>query len=322
MLAVSGFDLKSPHRIFVTEGLTTPFRCVTQQVDTPCVAPLWSPTSNRLAFTAMNTSVYGSNQLYAVDLSNDVLEPISAARPSLYGQAWLPDGKSLALFEIDDDDWFLSVLDPMTRHIDRLLSVRTVVYTWSPDWTRLALSPAADDPHLYLTDLSGTNRQPITDQLPHVWRIDWSPDGKLLACTTSHGGGRELYVLGCDGKNLRKVADLRYESPVVWSPSSTAIAYLMDTPTGTTVATVDVATGQRTVLLPMHPDDPGEMMPTNPVWIQHGRSLLVSSCVGDRFRLFQVDAEGSGAQDVTPPGAPECMYDLAWVDPGGEAAPE
>jgi Tol biopolymer transport system component len=264
--------------------------------------------------------VYGSNQLYAVDLSNGALEPISAALPSLYGLSWMPDGQHLTLFEMEDDDWFLSVLDPMTRHIQRLLSIRTVVYTWSPDWTQLAISPASDDPHLYLADLSGTNRQPITDQLPHVWRIDWSPDGQQLACTMSHDAGRELYVLGCDGKNVRKVADLSYESPVVWSPSSATIAYVMDTPTGSTVASVDVATGQRTVLLPMHPDDPGDMRSTNPVWIQHGASLLVSSCVGDRFRVFQVDAQGSGAQDVTPPGAPEYMYDLAWVDTTGGAA--
>jgi Tol biopolymer transport system component len=322
MLAVSGFDLESPnHHIFMTEGLTTPFRCVTQSFDTPCVAPLWSPTRKQLAFTALNTTVYGSNQLYTVDSSNDALEPISAARPSLYGQAWLPDGRSLALFEIDGEDWFLSVLDPVTRHIQRLLSIRTIVYTWSPDWTRLAISPARDDPQLYLSDLSGTNRQPITDQLPHVSRIDWSPDGQQLACTMVHDAGTDLYVLGCDGKNLRKVADLRYESPVVWSPSSATIAYVMDTPTGTTVATVDVATGQRTPLLPMHPDDPGEMVPTNPVWMQRGGSFLVSSFVGDRCRVFQVDVDGSGAQDVTPPDAPEYMYDLAWGDPGGEAAP-
>lgn len=318
MLAVSGFDLENRyHHIFWTAGLTTAFRCVTQPLDTDCAAPLWSPTSDLLAFTAMNRGSYGSNQLYAVDLANDSVAPISSARPGLYGLSWLPDGKHLALFEMEDEDWFLSLLDPVTRNSHRLLSVRRFVYTHSPDWTRLAISPAQDDPHLYLTDLSGTNRQPITDQLPHIWRIDWSPDGQQLACTMVHAAGTELYVLNCDGTHLRKVADLRYESPVVWSPSSATIAYITDTPSGLMVATVDVAMGQHTPLMPMHPDDPGEMVPTNPVWIHRGKSLLVSSYVGDRFGLFQIDAQGGGVQDRTPPEAPEFMYDVAWADTAG-----
>ena len=103
MLAVSGFNRETSHGIFVMDGLHTPFRCLTKSLESPCVAPLWSLTNDLLAFTAIDKGYYRRHQLYAVDVSNDAMEPISDSLPYIYGLSWLPDAQHLALFEMEDD---------------------------------------------------------------------------------------------------------------------------------------------------------------------------------------------------------------------------
>jgi dipeptidyl aminopeptidase/acylaminoacyl peptidase len=59
----------------------------------------------------------------------------------------------------------------------------------------------------------------------------WSPDGKLLAFTSSRGGEKgpaQLYVLPADGGEARRLTDGTEDvTQLAWSPDSTRIAFTM-----------------------------------------------------------------------------------------------
>jgi TolB protein len=111
---------------------------------------------------------------------------------------------------------------------------------YSPDGSRIAVERYNGVPGIAIADAnlgSAHSVFPFRDQkgVPNVDGLAWSPDGKELAFTADNDngkrfkpvGGRALFVIGVDGKGLRRLTPWKLEAggELAWSPDGTRILF-------------------------------------------------------------------------------------------------
>lgn len=99
--------------------------------------------------------------------------------------------------------------------------------TFSPDGKTIAFISARKKgtPQIWLMNGSdGRNQRPLTgDATPKGTRVDWSPDGSLLA----YEAGNDIWLVGADGKNPRNLTRSKaVEFGPTWSPDGEEIAFV------------------------------------------------------------------------------------------------
>ncbi len=133
------------------------------------IQPTWAPDRSRVAFIYVKDKAPVGLVIVptsGIVRSDDELEAAAKKVPNLFGPAWSPDGKWIAYVNTEDSD--------------------NGIYLYSPD----------DGTLKRIFDASG-------GVMPHKAPISWSSDSKWLAFATVDGF---IYVIGADGKNLRRVS--------------------------------------------------------------------------------------------------------------------
>lgn len=96
---------------------------------------------------------------------------------------------------------------------------------WSPDGAYLVYTSNKGESgsfDLWIISADGQHDEPLTTEPSLDWMPAWSPDGRRIAFVSDREGGDALWVIGVDGANLRRVAELAYEP--AWSPDGRTIA--------------------------------------------------------------------------------------------------
>jgi len=119
----------------------------------------------------------------------------------------------------------------------------------SPDGSKLLYVSTADTPafpnpgqdaEIYTMNPDGTGVSRLTDNTAYDATPDWSPDGKMIAFSSTRDGKRDIYKMNADGSGQTKID---YQAPCidsqdpdlprcmgngypVWSPDGTKIAFL------------------------------------------------------------------------------------------------
>jgi Tol biopolymer transport system component len=141
---------------------------------------------------------------------------------------------------------------------------------------------------------------------------DWSPDGRLVAFTSSRLGGG-IYVVTPNGIGLRRVVRGAV-SDVVWSPDGRRLAYMG--PGGTYVARAD-GNGRRRILgrpysLPVWAPDGGNIAVVGPDGLQRDGALWAVRPDGSRLRRL-ADEEGvasEGGHAAWSPGSRQIVFEV------------
>ena len=267
----------------------------------------------------------------ARDIAREVLSQDRSEGTLHLAPALSPDGKQVVYFS-EKDFYFIDLYlaDAETGKVERRLSKSSYSSNyetfrfinsqanWSPDGQFLAFAAKRGprDDIIILDVRRNREVRRIEVEMNGVTTPSWSPDGKSLVFTGYVGGLSDLFIVGADGKGLRRLTGDRYaDLHPVWSPDGSTIAFASDRGPDTDfdrleignmrICTLDLATGRVSVLPGM---DVGKNV--SPQWGPDGRDIaFVSDRDGvsniflyslDDTRIYQITDLFTGAQGITP----------------------
>jgi eukaryotic-like serine/threonine-protein kinase len=152
----------------------------------------------------------------------------SRAENRLLGSAISPDGKHLAY--TDTKGLHLSVIETGEVHdipLPEELRAHLWDVSWLPDGEKLLFIAESETEGytLWLTSVFGGAPRKLRSDSKYDPPYSPSPDGSSIAFV---GGGREIWVMGANGENPKRVLSSEKDKyhAVAWSPTGNRLAYL------------------------------------------------------------------------------------------------
>ncbi len=221
------------------------------------------------------------------------------SREPIISPAWSPDGSRLAYvsFEAKKPVIYVHTVTTGQRVPVANFKGSNSAPSWSPDGRQLAITLTRDgNSQVYLINADGSNARRVTNSSGIDTEPEFSPDGASLYFTSDRGGGPQIYrssVGGGDPQRVTFKGDYNI-SPRV-APDGKSIAYVSRRGGRFSVYTLDLATGQETVLTDTARDE-------SPSYAPNGKVLLYATEVGGRGVLAMVSADGRVKQRITTQG--------------------
>ena len=253
------------------------------------VACLWlaaSPLWGKIVFYSFRD---GNTEIYTMDSDGGNQTRLTFNEVSDFAPAWSPSGQQIAFCSDRDGNWEVYVMDAdgsnqrrLTRHPG--LDVQP---TWSPDGSQIAFASTrnADKDHqrtnLFVMDANGGNVRQVM-RMDSASRPYWSPDGKRLLFVAITDSGREVYMVGINGRNRWKVSFPNIEAGMFargWSPDGKKILYMEAIGSTANDVTLIIATLNPIRQEVLHFDRlPLPKMPiSGAAWGADGKSILITT---------------------------------------------
>lgn len=166
-------------------------------------APSWSPSGDRIAFTAK----YATHipQIWIIPSAGGTPVKLTSAESGETEPSWSPDGHSIVYAVAINGQLNLWRLDPDQPSVApvQLTQPATgsdVSPAWSPDGTKIAFDSTRDGTdRIYVMNADGSDVQAATPaSLVASWPA-WSPDGTEIIFHVIKGSDTDLYVMPADG---------------------------------------------------------------------------------------------------------------------------
>lgn len=169
--------------------------------------PTWSPDGRRIAFTRLG-------EIYVVDADGRNERRLTTTSQPVAFPAWSPDGRTIAFAGVRDV-YTVPARGGRVRNLTRSprpwLLRATPAY--SPDGRTIAISASTDayNSDIFLLRADGSSMRRLTrsqgthDRQGEESTPDFSPDGKRIVFTSNRDGNLELYAIGVDGRNERRL---------------------------------------------------------------------------------------------------------------------
>jgi Tol biopolymer transport system component len=226
---------------------------------------------------------------------------------------------------------------PPHREVARLLSIGAVVLataasagaagspwqpvigndspSWSPDGRQIAFTSFRNGfGDIYVIGVDGRGERRLTTHASHDDHPAWSPDGTRIAFVANRNGNPDIYVMNADGTGQRRVTTSPgREYYPGWSPDGSRLVFQSDRDDRPNVYTIDVD-GTREERLTT-----GAFSAQRPTWSAAGKIAFSSNREGT-FKLFVMDADGSGLRRLTSATGFVAEYDPRWSPDGTRIA--
>jgi TolB protein len=265
-------------------------------------------TGDRGVFSTKITYVVkrpGRYELQVADADGFNAQSVLASNEPIISPAWSPDGSRIAYVSFDQKKPIVVVqnLAQGTTRVVANFRGNNSAPSWSPDAKHLAVALSKDGlTQIYRIPSNGGPAQRLTDSSGIDTNPFYSPDGQWIAFTSDRGGSPQIYRMPASGGPAQRLTfEGTYNVAPRYSPDGRHIAFVQRDAGKFRIATLELATGQVTVLTDGSLDD-------SPSFAPNGKMILYEAQVGGRGHLAAVSGDGrvrqrlsSAAGDVQDP---------------------
>jgi TolB protein len=173
------------------------------------VAGGFSPDGSKLLMTLSRGK---SPNLYLKDLSTGAVERLTFHFGADSTPTFSPDARQVAFVSDRSGNPQIYVLNLANKQARRLTNLNWCDSpAWSPTGEWIAFAGRAnrkDKMDVFLVDVTGGQIRQLTHGEGSNEDPTWSPDGRLLAFSSTRDGRPQIYVMDADGSAPRRVADV------------------------------------------------------------------------------------------------------------------
>ena len=237
---------------------------------------------------------------------------IAESAQPIMSPSWSPDGRRIAYvsFETGASRVFVQEISTGKREIVSSAPGINGSPAWSPDGTQLALVLGGVDGNLevYVLTLANKQLRRITSHPAIDTEPSWAPDGKSIYFTSDRAGGPQVYRVGLDGANPRRVTfEGNYNARPRVSPNGEQLAVVHNDRGNYRIALLDMQRGGLRVLSEGRQDESPSFAPNGSMIIyaprEGGRGVLSAVSTDGRVRQRIAATEGDVREPVWSPYA-------------------
>ncbi len=249
----------------------------------------------------------GRYELQVADADGFNAQTVLASQEPIISPAWSPDGSRIAYVSFDQKKPIVVVqnLAQGTTRVVANFRGNNSAPAWSPDARSLAVALSKDGlTQVYRIPANGGAAQRLTESSGIDTSPSFSPDGQWIAFTSDRGGSPQIYRMPAAGGPAQRLTfEGTYNVTPKYSPDGRHIAFVQREGGRYRIATLELATGQVTVLTDGTLDD-------SPTFAPNGKMILYESQVGGRGQLAAVSGDGRVRQRLTSTAGD--VQDPAW----------
>ena len=246
-------------------------------------------------------------ELQVADADGFNAQSVLASNEPIMSPAWSPDGSRLAYVSFDQKKPIVVVqnLAQGTTKVVANYRGNNSAPAWSPDSRYLAVALSKDGlTQIYRIPANGGDAERLTDSAGIDTQPAYSPDGQTIAFTSDRGGSPQVYRMPASGGAATRVTfEGTYNVGPRFSPDGKSIAFVQREGGRYRIASLELSTGQVTVLTDGTLDD-------SPTYAPNGKMVLYEAQVGGRGQLAAVSGDGRVRQRLT--SAAGDVQDPAW----------
>ncbi|HUQ29113.1 MAG TPA: Tol-Pal system beta propeller repeat protein TolB [Usitatibacter sp.] len=260
--------------------------------------------STKITYVVKNARRY---ELQVADADGFNAQSVLASNEPIMSPAWSPDGSRLAYVSFDQKKPVVVVqnLAQGTTRVVANFRGNNSAPAWSPDSRHLAVALSKDGlTQVYRIPANGGDAERLTESAGIDTQPGYSPDGQWIAFTSDRGGSPQIYRMPAAGGPATRVTfEGTYNVGPRYSPDGKSIAFVQREGGRYRIASLELATGQVSVLTDGTLDD-------SPSYAPNGKMILYEAQVGGRGQLAAVSGDGRVRQRLT--SAAGDVQDPAW----------
>jgi uncharacterized repeat protein (TIGR01451 family) len=295
----------------------------------------WSPDGTKIAYTRWsnfgpNADIMVMDANTGADIANLTNDPAYDYLPS-----WSPDGTKIAFTSNRSGNLDIFVMNADGSNPQNITNYFANDYypAWSPDGSKIVFVSSGrggtfNNDEICAMNADGSNVVNLTVNQVNDLMPAWSPDGAQIVFNSDRNGNRDLYSMNADGSNQTRVTvHIAEDSRASWqqtpiatpTPSPTPspavngnIAFTRVGPPAERVATINEDGGNQTDLTAGSNAEDPEFSPD-------GTRIAFSSVSNGQFRIWVMNADGSGSTRLTNSG-PRGDDEPTWSPDGSKIA--